>query len=65
MSKPSARMGDMHMCPKVHSGPVPHVGGPIVTGSPNVLISSLRAARVGDKPVVRLGDLPMFHRWEQ
>jgi uncharacterized Zn-binding protein involved in type VI secretion len=28
--------------------PVPHVGGPISVGSPNVLIGSIPAARVGD-----------------
>jgi uncharacterized Zn-binding protein involved in type VI secretion len=38
----------MHICPKVNPGPVPHVGGPIVLGSHNVLISNLPAARVGD-----------------
>mgnify|MGYP000002584265 CR=1 FL=1 len=37
----------MHLCPKT-TGTVPHVGGPIVTGSPNVLIANLPAARIGD-----------------
>ena len=51
MGKPAARITDMHICPKVNPGPVPHVGGPIVMGSPNVLIGSLPAARVGDMAV--------------
>lgn len=35
--KPAARMTDLHTCPE-SDGPVPHVGGPIVKGSPTVLI---------------------------
>ncbi|MDP4536223.1 PAAR domain-containing protein [Alkalimonas collagenimarina] len=50
MSKPAARIGDMHVCPKVTSK-VPHVGGPIVQGSPNVFIGGMPAAKVGDKLV--------------
>jgi uncharacterized Zn-binding protein involved in type VI secretion len=46
--KPAARMTDMHTCPET-TGPVPHVGGPILTGSLNVLIGGLPAARVTDK----------------
>ncbi|WP_245594221.1 PAAR domain-containing protein [Acidiphilium rubrum] len=38
----------MHTCPET-TGPVPHIGGPILTGSPNVLIGGLAAARVTDK----------------
>jgi uncharacterized Zn-binding protein involved in type VI secretion len=45
--KPAARMTDMHTCPE-STGPVPHVGGPILLGSPNVLIGGLPAARVTD-----------------
>ncbi|MCF6251777.1 MAG: PAAR domain-containing protein [Methylococcaceae bacterium] len=48
MGKPAARLGDMHVCPKVEPGPVPHVGGPILEGSPDVFINDLPAARVGD-----------------
>jgi uncharacterized Zn-binding protein involved in type VI secretion len=46
---PAARLGDMHTCPLVNPGPVPHVGGP-VTGpcAMNVLIGGQPAARVGD-----------------
>ncbi|CCH03214.1 hypothetical protein FAES_5215 [Fibrella aestuarina BUZ 2] len=50
MGKPAARSTDMHTCPMVTPGtpPVPHVGGPILKGSPNVLIGGLPAATVGD-----------------
>lgn len=47
---PAARQTDMHLCPMIIPSvpPVPHVGGPIIAGSPNVLINGLPAARVGD-----------------
>jgi uncharacterized Zn-binding protein involved in type VI secretion len=45
---PSARIGDMHTCPMVNPGPVPHVGGPISLGAPTVIIGGMPAARVGD-----------------
>ena len=45
---PAARVSDMHACPMV-TGPVPHVGGPILPpGAPTVLIGGLPAARMGD-----------------
>lgn len=45
---PAARLTDMHVCP-AFTGPVPHVGGPIVApGAPTVLIGKLPAARVSD-----------------
>jgi uncharacterized Zn-binding protein involved in type VI secretion len=48
MSKPAARVGDMHTCP-MSDGPKPHVGGPIMPpGEPTVLIAGLPAARSGD-----------------
>ncbi|MCY1065174.1 PAAR domain-containing protein [Nannocystis sp. RBIL2] len=47
----AARIGDMHSCPKVEPGPVPHVGGPILSGSANVIIGFSPAARVGDSIV--------------
>jgi uncharacterized Zn-binding protein involved in type VI secretion len=48
---PAARLTDMHSCPAT-TGPVPHVGGPIVgPGAPTVLIVSLPAATVGDSAV--------------
>jgi uncharacterized Zn-binding protein involved in type VI secretion len=46
---PAARISDMHACPKVEPGPVPHVGGPVLAGEPTVLIGFLPAARVGDQ----------------
>lgn len=45
---PAARISDMHTCPMVNPGPVPHVGGPIVAGCPTVLIGFMPAARVSD-----------------
>ncbi|TNE84758.1 MAG: type VI secretion protein [Deltaproteobacteria bacterium] len=48
---PAARIGDMHTCPMVNPGPVPHVGGPISLGAPTVLIGNMPAARVGDMAV--------------
>ena len=44
---PAARIGDNHICPMV-TGVVPHVGGPIMKGQPNVLIGNMPAARVTD-----------------
>ncbi len=51
MSKPAARITDMHTCPMVTPGvpPVPHVGGPILgPGVPTVLIGNIPAAVLGD-----------------
>ncbi len=51
MSKPAARLTDMHACPMQTPAvvPIPHVGGPIMfQGAPTVLINGLPAARVGD-----------------
>lgn len=44
---PAARISDMHVCPMV-TGIVPHVGGPIAIGFPQVMIGFLPAARVND-----------------
>lgn len=44
---PAARIGDNHLCPMV-TGVVPHVGGPILKGQPNVLIGNMPAARISD-----------------
>jgi uncharacterized Zn-binding protein involved in type VI secretion len=65
MPKPAARYADPQVCPDqdvvVEPTPggvckkgspgvkVPHVGGPILEGSPNVNINGLPAARTGDK----------------
>ncbi len=48
---PAARISDMHTCPMVSPGPVPHVGGPISMGSPNVLTCKMPQARVTDMAV--------------
>lgn len=49
MPQPAARVSDMHTCP-MFTGPVPHVGGPILPpGCPTVLIGGLPAARMGDQ----------------
>lgn len=43
----AARITDMHLCPLV-TGLVPHVGGAIAVGSPNVLTVGLPQARQND-----------------
>ncbi|MDB5310238.1 MAG: type secretion protein [Gemmataceae bacterium] len=49
MGQPAARITDMHVCP-AFTGPVPHVGGPILPpGCPTVLIGMLPAARATDQ----------------
>ncbi|RMH51074.1 MAG: type VI secretion protein [Alphaproteobacteria bacterium] len=45
--QPAARLTDMHACPLV-TGTVPHVGGPIVMGSPTTLVGMMPQARIGD-----------------
>jgi uncharacterized Zn-binding protein involved in type VI secretion len=46
---PAARLTDMHTCPMVNPGPVPHVGGPISgPGVPTVLVGGIPAAVLGD-----------------
>ncbi len=48
---PAARLSDMHVCP-AFTGPVPHVGGPILPAcEPTVLIGMLPAARATDQAV--------------
>lgn len=45
----AARITDMHLCPMVNPGGVPHVGGPVLPpGAPTVLIGGLPAATLGD-----------------
>ncbi|WCL82401.1 PAAR domain-containing protein [Saprospira sp. CCB-QB6] len=51
MGMPSARIGDMHVCPAVCPGPAPHVGGPIVSGAGTVMVTGIPAARLGDSAV--------------
>lgn len=48
----AARIGDMHTCPLVNPGGVPHVGGPIAgPGAATVLIAGVPAAVLGDTAV--------------
>jgi uncharacterized Zn-binding protein involved in type VI secretion len=51
VGQPAARITDMHTCPMVTPGtpPIPHVGGPIVQGSPTVITGDMPQARVGDQ----------------
>lgn len=44
---PVARIGDNHQCPQ-KCGDSPHIGGPILSGSSNVLIDGAPIASVGD-----------------
>ncbi|WP_297087455.1 PAAR domain-containing protein [uncultured Draconibacterium sp.] len=49
---PAARINDMHTCPMVNPGGVPHVGGTILPPAcANVNIGGLPAARVGDMAI--------------
>jgi len=66
VSKPAARSTDMHVCPLV-TVLVPHVGGPILVGSTNVLIGGLPAARatdmvtcVGPPDMIALGSMTVL-----
>lgn len=45
---PAARVGDNHQCP-AKTAFVPHVGGPILSGAPTVLVGGKPAARLSDK----------------
>ncbi|HYH57068.1 MAG TPA: PAAR domain-containing protein [Anseongella sp.] len=45
----AARITDMHVCPMVNPGGVPHVGGPVLPpGTVTVLIGGLPASTLGD-----------------
>jgi len=66
---PAARITDMHVCPMATPAtpPIPHVGGPILVGCPNVFIGFLPAARVGDTclcvgppDVIAIGSFTVF-----
>lgn len=48
---PAARITDMHTCPLATPGtpPVPHVGGPVITGEPTVIVAGMPQARISDK----------------
>ena len=50
MGKPASRITDLHTCPMVNPGPVPHVGGPIIPACcPTVLVGGQPQARTTDK----------------
>ncbi len=49
----AARVTDMHLCPLV-TGMVPHIGGAITMGSPNVITVGLPQARQTD-PCICMG----------
>ena len=58
-SAPASRVGDFQACPLICSpSGVPHVGGPILSGSPNVIICGMPAARVGDPAHCNCGGNP-------
>jgi uncharacterized Zn-binding protein involved in type VI secretion len=66
MGQPAARVTDMHTCPMC-TGPVPHVGGPILPGQATVLVSGLPASRatdqivcVGPPDTIALGSFTVF-----
>ncbi len=50
---PASRITDMHLCPMVTPGvpPIPHIGGPIISGAPTVITGFLPQARVSDQCV--------------
>lgn len=41
----------MHVCPATNPGPSPHVGGPIVSGVPTVLVANVPVATLGSTAV--------------
>lgn len=47
MGKPAAKIGDVHVCPMLNPGGVPHVGGPVIQGATTVLIGGMPAAVAG------------------
>lgn len=51
MPQPAACITFPHVCPML-TGPVPHVGGPIVgPGAPTIIIAALPASVMGDMAV--------------
>jgi uncharacterized Zn-binding protein involved in type VI secretion len=47
MPRPAARITDLHVCP-AFNGLQPHVGGPISSGHPTVIIGGQPVARATD-----------------
>jgi uncharacterized Zn-binding protein involved in type VI secretion len=50
MPKPAAMMTSLHVCPKF-TGPIPHVGGPVIGTGATVLVGVMPAALMGDMAV--------------
>jgi uncharacterized Zn-binding protein involved in type VI secretion len=48
---PAARIADLHACPMLNPDESPHVGGPITTGFPTVLIGFMPAARISSMAI--------------
>lgn len=50
---PASRITDMHVCPMQTPAvvPIPHVGGPVISGMVTVLTGSLPQARITDQCV--------------
>lgn len=48
---PAARITDMHTCPMATPGtpPIPHVGGPVISGAPTVIVAGMPQARISDQ----------------
>lgn len=68
MGKPVCLLGNMHLCPKVEPGPVPHVGGPIIDAGQNlVTVNGIPMAVVGEKHCAQVSAcpmiLPLVHHW--
>ncbi|MDB5412074.1 MAG: rhsA [Rubritepida sp.] len=47
---PASRISDMHLCPMFTPGlpPIPHVGGPVITGMVTVITGGMPQARITD-----------------
>lgn len=68
--KLAARVTDFHACPMLNPDESPHVGGPIATGEPSVMIGNLPAARiydfascVGPPDLIAQGSRSVFIGW--
>jgi uncharacterized Zn-binding protein involved in type VI secretion len=48
-SKPISLLGHNHVCPAIDPGPVPHVGGPIITAQANIRVNGIPVAVKGDQ----------------
>ncbi len=50
MPGPAAYLGSLHVCPAA-TGPVPHVGGPVIGSIATVLVAGKVVAVIGDTAV--------------